>query len=74
MQQDKNERKRFTSQAAYSVREFCEAHRIGPTLFYELKKKKKAPRVMNVGGRRLISVEEAKRWRAAQTASTEAND
>jgi len=53
--------------AAYSITAFCEAHGIGRSFFYLLRKDGLAPRVMKVGRRRLISKEEAARWRASMT-------
>jgi predicted DNA-binding transcriptional regulator AlpA len=52
---------------ALTVQEFCQSHGIGVTLFYELLKSGSAPRTMRVGGRRLISIEEAQRWREERT-------
>ena len=49
--------------AAYSVPEFCEAHRISRSLFYALKKEGDGPVTMKVRGRTLISVESAVEWR-----------
>jgi predicted DNA-binding transcriptional regulator AlpA len=49
--------------AAYSITDFCEAHSISRTTFYLLQKEGKAPRVMSVGNRRLISQEAAADWR-----------
>jgi predicted DNA-binding transcriptional regulator AlpA len=50
---------------AYSVSEFCEAHGLGRATFYQLlKDRKRAPRIIKVGSRTLISVESAAEWRA----------
>ncbi len=49
--------------AAYSVPEFCEAHRISRTLFYALRKEGQGPVVMKVAGRTIISRESAAEWR-----------
>jgi hypothetical protein len=56
----------------YSVAQFCEAHDISIGHFYALKKQGLAPRVMKLGTRTLISVEEAARWRAERTAASNA--
>ena len=54
--------------AAYTLKEFCEAHRISPAFFYELRKLGLAPRVMRgLGNKQIISGEEAARWRAERT-------
>lgn len=50
-------------QTAYTVDEFCKAHRIGRATFYTLLKDGQGPRVMKVGTRTLISVEAAADWR-----------
>ncbi len=48
---------------AYTIVEFCIAHRISRAGFYNLLKSGTAPRVMKVGARRLISAEAAAEWR-----------
>jgi predicted DNA-binding transcriptional regulator AlpA len=52
---------------AFTITEFCKAHKISRAFFYDLQRDGFAPRVMRLGTRRLISVEEAKRWREAHT-------
>lgn len=47
----------------FSVREFCQAHRISRALFYRLAKEGKAPKTAKVGRRTLISQEAAAEWR-----------
>jgi predicted DNA-binding transcriptional regulator AlpA len=51
------------SRQAYSVDEFCEAHRISRATFYNLRSQKMGPRIMKVGRRTLISEEAARKWR-----------
>jgi predicted DNA-binding transcriptional regulator AlpA len=46
----------------YSISEFCAAVGISLSFFYELKQAGLAPRTMNLGTRRIISVEEAHKW------------
>jgi len=53
---------------AYSITEFCAAHRISRATFYNLIKAGQAPRLMAVGGRRLVSKEAAEAWRRAREA------
>jgi len=48
---------------AYSVDEFCRRHGISRAYFYLLQRRGKAPRIMKVGARTLISVEAAADWR-----------
>jgi hypothetical protein len=52
---------------AMSIREFCKQHMISEDFFYSLQRQGKGPRMMHVGARRLVSVEEAARWREANT-------
>ncbi len=49
--------------SAYTIPEFCDAHRISRTHFYELAKLGKVPRLMKLGRRTLISAEAAADWR-----------
>jgi hypothetical protein len=49
--------------AAFTVPEFCEAHRISQAKYYEMKKEGWGPIEMEVGRRRLISYEAASVWR-----------
>ena len=59
--------------AAFTVPEFCEAHRISQAKYYEMKKEGWGPVEMEVGRRRLISYEAASVWRRQreQAAATE---
>ncbi|MBZ9748310.1 helix-turn-helix domain-containing protein [Mesorhizobium sp. CO1-1-7] len=50
---------------AYSIPEFCAAHRISRATFYNLVNDGHAPRTMKVGARVLISREAAADWRKA---------
>src|SRR6185436_3369235 len=47
---------------ALTIREFCSSHNISLAFFYLLQQRGEGPRVMHVGGRRLISIEEARCW------------
>jgi predicted DNA-binding transcriptional regulator AlpA len=51
------------SQAAFSIPQFCSAHSISRALFYLLLKDGRAPAVMKIGRRTLVSVEAAAAWR-----------
>ncbi len=51
------------STAAYSIAEFCRAHRVSRAFFYVLQKRGEGPAVMKVGKRTLVSDEAAKHWR-----------
>jgi hypothetical protein len=54
--------------AAYSIREFCEAHRLSTSMYFKLKAQGLGPREMAVGSRRCISFEAAAEWRLAREA------
>jgi hypothetical protein len=57
----------ITSKLGFSIPEFCQLHDISEAHYYALQKAGLGPRVMRVGARRIISAEEAARWRAART-------
>jgi hypothetical protein len=59
--------------AAYSIREFCEAHRLSVSMYFKLKNQGLAPREMAVGKRRYVSFEAATDWRRAREAAAEQN-
>lgn len=61
-----------TPKLALSIRQFCDLHGISHAFFYLLQQRGEGPRVMRVGSRRLVSVEEAKRWREERTGAAEA--
>lgn len=48
----------------YTIKEFCESHRISRAFFYKLSGESLAPKSFHVGNRRLISEEAASEWRA----------
>jgi hypothetical protein len=56
-----------TTPAAYSIDGFCKDHNIARSFYYELDKKGLAPRTMRLGRRRLVTKEEAARWRERMT-------
>jgi hypothetical protein len=51
------------SRAAYTINEFCDAHRISRGKLYQLWAEGIGPRWVNVGKKRIISVEAAAAWR-----------
>jgi hypothetical protein len=53
-------------QFAFSMGEFCAAHRISTDYYLKLQRKGLGPVIMKVGGRTLISVEAAADWRRAR--------
>ena len=52
---------------AFSIREFCLAHRISVPFYFRLKAQGLGPREMKLGARRIISAEAATEWRARHT-------
>jgi len=54
---------------AFTIAEFCRAHRMSQTHYFALKKDGLGPDEMEVGRRRIISFEAAARWRAAREAA-----
>ena len=49
--------------AAYTIPEFCEAHRISRGSYYNLKAAGKGPAEISVGSRKIITQEAAAEWR-----------
>jgi hypothetical protein len=54
----------------YTIKEFCRAHRLGHSLYYQLKAEGRGPAEIKLGRKTLISREAAARWRAAREAET----
>ncbi len=50
--------------AAYTISEFCQAHRIGRATLYNLWARNLGPRFFLIGTHRRISIEAAAAWRA----------
>ena len=57
---------------AFTVAEFCAAHRISRTTYYNLKNKNKGPAEAHILGRIIITRESAAAWRQARTATRRA--
>jgi hypothetical protein len=51
---------------AFSISQFCAAHGISRSLYYQLQRAGDGPDEMKLGGRKAISREAASRWRAAR--------
>lgn len=51
---------------AFTIREFCAAVGIGPTLFYSLPLEERPP-VLCIGRRRLITADDARTWLAERS-------
>ena len=58
--------------AAFTIPEFCEAHRFSQAKYYEMKREGWGPAEMSVGRRRLISYEAASVWRREREVKTAA--
>ena len=56
--------------AAYTIPEFCQAHRISRTHFYELCRRQLGPDVAELLGKKIITHESAAKWRKARTAAS----
>lgn len=52
--------------AAFTIAEFCEAHRISVAMYFKLRDAGLGPRVMRAGRRVTISFEAAADWRRAR--------
>jgi Helix-turn-helix domain len=60
---------REIDRAAYTIDEFCDAHRISRSRFYALLREGRGPRVMRIDSRIRISREAAVDWRRASEAA-----
>jgi hypothetical protein len=54
---------------AYTIDEFCRAHRFSRAQYFNIKKEGKGPREMRVGTRVIISKEAAADWRREREVS-----
>jgi hypothetical protein len=52
--------------AAFTIKEFCDAHRISPAMYFKLRDAGLGPREMRAGRRVTISLEAATDWRRAR--------
>jgi hypothetical protein len=52
------------TEVAFTIAEFCQAHKISESYYYELRLIGCAPREIQLGTRRIISFEDAAAWRA----------
>lgn len=60
----------YDSRAAYTIAEFCVAHRFSRSKFYQLLDAGLAPRTMKIGSKVLITAEAAADWRAEREAAS----
>ncbi len=56
--------------AAFTIAEFCDAHRISRSKLYQLFDEGTGPRVMRVGVKLLITAEAAAEWRREREAQS----
>jgi hypothetical protein len=56
--------------AAFTIAEFCRAHRISQSMYFKMRNTGLGPREMRVGARVLISLESAERWRRERESTT----
>jgi len=49
---------------AYDVESFCKKFNISKSMFYKLKRQGRAPRIMKIGKRTIISIEAVTEWQA----------
>jgi hypothetical protein len=54
---------------AFTINEFCDAHRISRSKFYLLRKQGLAPEITDIAGKQLIFVEHAAKWRKGEAAA-----
>ena len=64
---DDAEAKIVIEPVAYSIPEFCNAHRFSRAHYYNMKVRGLGPKETNAGGRKIITGAEARRWREANT-------
>jgi hypothetical protein len=60
----------LADRAAYTIDEWCAAHRLSRRKFYDLQEQGVGPRLMRIGSKVLISVEAAADWRAEREAAS----
>ena len=64
---DEEESKNVIEPVAYSILEFCYAHRFSRAHYYNMKARGHGPKETNADGRKIITGAEARRWREANT-------
>jgi hypothetical protein len=66
----KNRRNRGPPTHAFTIQEFCDAHRISRAQFYGLQQRGLAPDVTRLLDKIIITFESAARWRKQRTAAS----
>jgi hypothetical protein len=63
---------REAGRAAFTVSEFCDAHRISRSKLYQLWSAGRGPRFIQIGTKKIITTEAAATWRGACEVADEA--
>ncbi|MGA8612826.1 MAG: hypothetical protein WB760_14240 [Xanthobacteraceae bacterium] len=61
---------RETGRAAYTVSEFCDAHRVSRSKLFQLWAAGVGPRFIHVGTKKIITLEAAADWRRSREQAT----
>lgn len=67
---DRKPRDRGPPSHAFTIQEFCDAHRFSRAHYYNLKRLGRGPDETAVGDRIIITIELAQRWRKQHTAAS----
>lgn len=59
--------------AAYTIPEFCQAHRISESFYFKIRGKGLGPRESRTGGKVTITNESAAKWRASREVENSLN-
>ena len=68
--QERKRRNRGPPTHAFTIQEFCDAHRLSRAQFYELQRRGLAPDVTRLLDKIIITVESAAAWRKRRTAAS----
>lgn len=60
--------------AAFTIKEFCNAHRISEAMYFKLREAGLGPREMRAGRRVTISLEAATDWRRARETASDVTE
>ena len=63
MNKKKQSEKSKKPHEVFTLREFCEVHRMSPALYHKLALKGMGPKIMKVGRRRFVDKAAAAEWR-----------
>jgi hypothetical protein len=71
MPKQNNKRVTAPTTLALTIDEFCHAHRMSSEMYFKMRRQGLGRREMQVGRRRVISLESAAAWRAAREAASQ---